>query len=69
MQTIRFTKHYRVRDAEGREYKPGDEIELNDASAGHFLNRGVAVAVNGSDESPAAADDDGGPSKRKGKGK
>lgn len=39
---IRFTHAYKVKDEEAREFSPGDVVDVSEASANHFINRGVA---------------------------
>lgn len=39
---IIFTTGYKVKDAEGAEYKRGDTLECSQATRDHFVNRGVA---------------------------
>lgn len=41
---IKFTRAYKVQDAEGKEYTPGDVVSVSEDSANHFINRGVAEA-------------------------
>lgn len=43
MPRITFIKPYEVKDGTGTKYRDGDGIECNDASAAHFITRGVAV--------------------------
>lgn len=42
MPRITFTKNYRVAAADGAEYKVGQTEEFSEASAEHFISRGVA---------------------------
>lgn len=42
MPRIKFTADYSVRAKDGPHYKSGEVVEVNDASANHFINRGVA---------------------------
>lgn len=43
---IRFTRDYGVKDAEAKQYREGDVLTVNKASALHFVNRGAAVIVD-----------------------
>lgn len=42
---VRFVRDYKVRDAEGREYKKGRVYDLPESSAQHFLNRNAIEIV------------------------
>lgn len=39
---IKFTRAYKVQDEKGKEYAPGDVVDVSEDSANHFINRGVA---------------------------
>lgn len=43
MKRIKFTRAYQVKAKDGETYEAGQVVELNDASAKHFLDRGAAV--------------------------
>lgn len=43
---IRFTKIYAVKDGTGTAYKEGDVLDCGEASAMHFITRGVAAVFN-----------------------
>ena len=45
MTKVRFTKPYAVQAADGESYAEGQEVELSDESALHFVTRGVAEVV------------------------
>lgn len=45
MPTIRFKRAYVVKDASGTEYAAGQEVEVSEASAEHFVRRGAAEIV------------------------
>ena len=40
---IKFTQAYEVKDGSGTTYAEGQTLECSDASANHFILRGVAV--------------------------
>lgn len=42
---VKFTRDYTVQDAEGKKYDEGKQYNLSDASAFHFIRRGVAEIV------------------------
>lgn len=42
---IRFLREYRIKDGSGTVYQEGQEIEVNAASARHYINRAVAIEV------------------------
>lgn len=42
MKTIQFTEDYTVEADNGPEYKRGQVVELSNASADHFVNKGIA---------------------------
>lgn len=52
---IRFLDVYTVKAVDGKTYKKGQVVELNDLSAQHFLNRQVAVVANGAPEQASMA--------------
>lgn len=39
---IKFNRAYRVKDGGGATYKEGQVVSLDEASARHFITRGVA---------------------------
>lgn len=41
---VKFTEHYTVKAADGQTYKKGEIVDMNEASAMHYINRGAAVA-------------------------
>jgi hypothetical protein len=41
---IKFLKDYEVKAVDGPVYKKGQEIDVSDTSAWHFINRGAAEA-------------------------
>ena len=47
---IRFLDAYTVKAVDGKTYKKGQVVELDEASARHFLNRQVAVEADGGPE-------------------
>ena len=49
---IRFVTAYTVKDSVGTHYKDGQVCDLSDASAMHFLSRGLAVEVGEEAEPP-----------------
>ena len=42
MKTIKFSKDYKVNAANGAKYKAGQVVQLPEASARHFVGRGLA---------------------------
>ena len=42
---IKFIEDYTVKDEEAKKFKEGKSYTLNEASAGHFISRGVAILV------------------------
>lgn len=52
---IKFTKPYTVKAAGGESYQAGQEVEVSEASARHFINRGVAEEPKQSPATKAAA--------------
>ena len=52
MKTIKFLEHYKVKDDVGAEYPKGHTERMTDASADHFINRGVAVQVEDAPKKP-----------------
>lgn len=55
MLKVRFTRDYLVKDGSGKKYKAGQVVELEDASAQHFINRAAARLVG--DEAEAAEEE------------
>jgi hypothetical protein len=47
---IRFLDAYTVKAVDGQSYKKGQVVDVGELSAQHFLNRQVAVAVDGAPE-------------------
>lgn len=39
---VKFLRDYTVQDCDGCEYTEGQVVDLPDASAQHFINRGIA---------------------------
>ncbi len=52
---IRFLDAYTVKAVDGKTYKKGQVVELDEASAQHFLNRQVAVVASGAPEQTSMA--------------
>jgi len=46
MPKVKFTKDYEVRSADRESYEAGQEINLSEESANHFVSRGVAEIVS-----------------------
>lgn len=42
---VKFLQDYTVKDEEAKHYKKGSTSSLSQASAAHFISRGVAVLV------------------------
>lgn len=59
MPRIKFVKDYKVKAADGEAYKKGDEADVSEASAQHFVNRGVAVVAEGKAKAEAPKGDKG----------
>jgi hypothetical protein len=51
---IRFVREYEVKDGLGTRYKTGQILDVNEASALHFINRGVAARVTAATPAPAS---------------
>lgn len=49
MPIVRFLRPYTVKDAEARHYAMGQEVDMSDASALHFVTRKAAVIVENSE--------------------
>lgn len=47
---IRFLVAYTVKAKDGQTYKKGEIVDVGELSARHFLNRQVAVAVDGPEQ-------------------
>ena len=52
---IRFLDAYTVKAVDGKTYKKGQVVELDELSARHFLNRQVAVPADGMPEQARVA--------------
>ena len=59
MPEVRFIRAYTVKDGSGKKYKAGEVVDLQDASANHFINRRAAVLVGEEAEAPQAEAGDG----------
>jgi len=46
---IRFVRDYELKDEIRTRYKNGQVVDLNEASAQHFIKRGAAVPVTGAE--------------------
>ena len=55
MTTIRFTRPYVVQADGGERYVEGQEIEVSESSAEHFVRRGVAEVVTVTTPEPRRA--------------
>lgn len=58
MPRITFTRDYREKAEGGKSYRKGQTVEVNEASARHFLNRGAAEGVSSSREADEEGDKD-----------
>lgn len=59
---VKFSKAYTVKAKDGESYAEGQTVDFDDdASAQHFINRGVAEEVAGKRQAPADLPDDGSP--------
>lgn len=54
MLKVRFTRDYLVKDGSGKKYKAGQVVELEDASARHFINRAAARLLGEESETDEA---------------
>ncbi len=45
MPYVKFLRHYTVRDDSGTQFTKGQVVEVTEASAQHFLNRGAVERV------------------------
>lgn len=45
MPRIKFTRDYKVKADDGEKYVEGQEVEVSEVTAKHFISRGAAVEV------------------------
>lgn len=54
---IRFLRDYKVKSVDGEKYRENQSVTVPEASARHFIGRGVAEAVQAA-KKPAKKDDE-----------